>query len=129
MIFRNSMQPKNCKLSRNYITYKPYHKPHDETIYIHAQSNHTANILKQLLILIETRLTNLSSNPEIFHAASKHYQNILNQSGYDYKFQYKPPNIANQNKNRLKITKETSSDSTHLFQSKPATTFVNISFF
>ena len=61
-------------------TYKPYRKPNDEILYIHTKSNHSANILKQLLISIETRLSNLSSNSEIFHEASKHYQNMLNQS-------------------------------------------------
>ena len=34
-------------------TYKPYHKPNDKTLYIHAKSNHPANILKQLPISIE----------------------------------------------------------------------------
>ena len=82
-------------------TYKPYRKPNDETLYIHAKSNHPANILKQLPISIETRLSNLSSNSEIFHEASKHYQNILSQSGYDYKLQYKPPNNENENKSKL----------------------------
>ena len=74
-------------LDLNTGTYKPYRKTNDEILYIHAKSNHPANILKQLLISIETRLSNLSSNSEIFHEACKHYQNILNQSGYDYKLQ------------------------------------------
>ena len=60
--------------------------------YIQAKSNHPETILKQLPLSIETRLSNLSSNPEIFHETSKHYQNILNQSWYDYKPQYKPNN-------------------------------------
>ena len=80
-------------LDLNIGTYKPYRKPNDETLYIHAKSNHPANILKQLPISIETWLPNLSSNPEIFHEASKHYQNILSQSGYDCKLQYKPNNV------------------------------------
>ena len=67
-------------LDLNTDTYKPYHKPNGETLYIHAKSNHPTNILKQLPISIETRLSILSSNSEIFHEASKHYQNILNQS-------------------------------------------------
>ena len=74
-------------LDLNTGNYKPYRKPNDETLYIHAKSNHPANILKQLPISIETRLSNLSSNSEIFHEASKHYQNTLNQSGYDSKLQ------------------------------------------
>ena len=90
-------------LDLNTGTYKPYRKPNDEILYIHAKSNHPANILKQLPISIETRLSNLSSNPEIFHEASMHYQNILNQSGYDYKLQYQPPN--NENENRSKSPK------------------------
>ena len=90
-------------LDLNTGTYKPYRKPNDEIVYIHAKSNHPANILKQLPISIETRLSNLSSNPEIFHEASTYYQNILNQSGYDYKLQYQPPN--NENENRSKSPK------------------------
>ena len=90
-------------LDLNTGTYKPCRKPNDEILYICAKSNHPANILKQLPISIENRLSNLSSNSEIFHEASKHYQNILNQSGYDYKLQYKPPN--NENENKSKSTK------------------------
>ena len=74
-------------LNLNTGTYKPYRKPNDEILYIHAKSNHPANILKQLPISIETKLSNLSSNSDIFHEASKCYHNILNQSGYDYKLQ------------------------------------------
>ena len=77
-------------LDLNIGTYKPYHKPNDEILYIYAKSNHPANILKKLPISIETRLSNFSSNPEIFDEASNHNQNILNQSGYDCKLQYKP---------------------------------------
>ena len=102
------MQPKNCKLSRYYFRLEHWYlqaisQTNDETLYIHAKSNHPANILKQLPISIETRLSNLSSNPEIYHEASKHYQNILNQSGYDYKLQYKPPN--NDHKSKSKSSK------------------------
>ena len=84
------MQPKICKLSRYYFRlehwHKPYCKPNDEMPYIHAKSHHPANILKQLPISIET-----------IHEASKHYQNILNQSGYE------SPN--NESKNRCKSSK------------------------
>ena len=72
----------------------------DEILYIHAKSHHAANILKELPISINTRLSNLSNNSEIFHKASKHYQNILNQSGYDYKPHYQPPNDENENKSK-----------------------------
>ena len=76
-------------LDLNTGTYKPYRKPNDETLSIHAKSDHPANILKQLPISFETRLSKLSINSGIFHQASKHYQNISNQSVYNYKVQYK----------------------------------------
>ena len=59
-------------LDLNTDTYKPYRKPDDEIIYIHAKTNHPANILKQIPTSIKTRLSNLSSNSEIFHEASKY---------------------------------------------------------
>ena len=65
-----------------------------------------ANILKQLLISIETRLSSLSSHSKFFHEASKHYQNILNQFGYDYKLQYKLPNNENENECKSSKNKE-----------------------
>ena len=80
-------------------TYKPFRKPNDETLYINAKSNHPQNIIKQLPISIESRLSNLSSNETIFHEASRHYQNILQQCGYNYKMKYQPPKANN---NRVK---------------------------
>ena len=87
-------------LDLNSGTYKPYRKLNDETFYIYAKSNHPANILKQLPTSIITRLYNLPSNPEVFHEASKYYQNVLNQSGYEYKLQCKSPNNENENKSK-----------------------------
>ena len=83
------------------ISYGFHKKPHNETLYIHAKSNLHANILKKLPISIKNRLRKLSSNPEIFHEASKHYQNIISQSRYDYKIQCQIPNIENENKSKL----------------------------
>ena len=101
------MQSKNYKsstgntLDLNFGTYNQHCKPNVETLYIHAKSNHPANILKQpprtkvkfpadLVTLLKkslmenfifcARLCNLSSNPETFHKASKHQQNILTLS-------------------------------------------------
>ena len=59
------MQPKTVNyvditLDLNTGTYKPYRKPNDEILYIHAKSNHPANFLKQPPLSIEIRLSNLS---------------------------------------------------------------------
>ena len=54
IFFRNWMQSKNYKssigntLDLNFGAYNQHFKPNVETLYIHAKSNHPANILKQL---------------------------------------------------------------------------------
>ena len=115
------IQPKHWYL-------RTYCKPNDEILYIHAKSYHPENTFKKLTTSVETRIFNLSSNPDIFIEASKDYKNILNQSGQDYKLQCKLPNNENEGKNRPKIAKETSS-STRLFQRTSPTALINISFF
>jgi hypothetical protein len=71
-------------------SYRPYRKPNDETIYIHAKSNHPPNIIKQLPLSVEKRLTTLSINESTFKEASKYYQEALNKCGHDHTLQYKP---------------------------------------
>ena len=72
-------------------THKPYRKPDDNTMYIHKESNHPPNILKDLPISIERRISNLSSSKEIFDQSIPHYQNAINQSGYNHTLKYTPP--------------------------------------
>ena len=75
-------------LNLNDGSYKPYRKPDDETMYVHAKSNHPPNIIKQLPISIEDRLRSLSSSKEIFEEAAKYYQEVLEKCGYTYKLKY-----------------------------------------
>ena len=89
-------------LDLNNGTYKPYRKPNDEAIYVHAKSNHPKNITKQLPISIETRLSQLSSNNEIFDEAAKYYQDVLNKCGYEHKLKYHPPNPTDELNNKSK---------------------------
>lgn len=72
-------------------TYKPYRKPNDETIYINAKSNHPPNIIKQLPISIEKRLSTLSNNQTIFNNSARHYQDSLERCGYNHVLQYREP--------------------------------------
>ena len=83
-------------------TFRPYRKPNDETKYVHAKSNHPPNILKQLPISIEKRLTTLSINETIFNESSRHYQEALNECGYNHQLKY--ATITNEN-NENKETK------------------------
>jgi len=75
-------------LNLNNNTHQPFKKPNDETIYVHSKSNHPKNIIQQLPISIENRLSSLSSNEEIFKQTSIHYQNALNKSGYQHTLTY-----------------------------------------
>ena len=42
----------DVSLSLNNSNYQPYHKPDNEILYIHKDSNHSSNILKQILASI-----------------------------------------------------------------------------
>ena len=46
----------------NEATYQPYQKPDNIIQYIHVESNHLPNIIKQIPKTIEKRLSKLSSN-------------------------------------------------------------------
>jgi hypothetical protein len=43
-------------------TYKPYRKPGDKPVYVHSQSNHPPQVIKNLPAGIERRLRNISCN-------------------------------------------------------------------
>ena len=82
-------------------TFKPYHKPGNEINYVNVHSNHPPNVIKQIPLSIQNRLSNLSSNEEIFKQATPYYTAALQRSGYDHKFEYKP-NTRNQRRNNRK---------------------------
>jgi len=81
-------------------TFRPYHKDGNETNYVHVKSNHPPCIIKQIPLAIEKRLSNLSSNEEIFKSSTPHYEEALKRSGYTHKFQYNPDQQQNRNRNR-----------------------------
>ena len=86
-------------LDLNTGTYRPYNKPNSETNYVHVQSNHPPNIIKQIPISIQNRLSNLSANERIFDQSTPHYKEALQRSGYNHNFEYKPT-AANRQRNR-----------------------------
>ena len=73
-------------------THKTYRKPNDITTYVHKESNHPPNIIKQLPIAIEKRISYLSSSKEIFEESKTYYQDALNKCGYNYELTYKLEN-------------------------------------
>ena len=63
-------------------TYRPYRKPNDNLLYIHTSSNHLPQIMKHLPDSIEERLSNNSSNEQVFNSAKPEYEKALKDNGY-----------------------------------------------
>ena len=57
--------------------YKPYRKPGDKPLYVSAHSNHPPQILKNIPAGIERRISDNSSNQEIFEAAIQPFQSEM----------------------------------------------------
>ena len=68
--------------------YKPYRKANDNPLYINKNSNHPPCILKQLPVSIEKRLSETSSNENVFNDAAKLYNDALKESGFNYNLKY-----------------------------------------
>ena len=57
--------------------YKPFHKENNKPIYINKHSNHPLSILKQLPKSIEKRISETSSNKDIFDESIKPHKYAL----------------------------------------------------
>ena len=75
--------------------HQPYIKPNDQPLYINKKSNHPPNIIKALPESISRRISNISSNKEVFNVAAPFYNKALAASGYSEKIEYKPQSISN----------------------------------
>ena len=58
----------------------PYRKPNDNPRYVHAQSNHPPQIIKNFTDNIEKRLNSISSNEKVFNSAKPMYERALKDS-------------------------------------------------
>ena len=83
--------------------YHPYHKPNDTPLYVHRDSNHPLNILKQLPKMTSERLSNQSCNENEFNKVSDNYQKVLSNSGFKDKLNYNPSNQNNKRQRSRKI--------------------------
>ena len=68
--------------------YYPYRKPNNEPLYIHRSSNHPLPILNNLPSSIRRRLTETSSDEDIFNNAAPMYNDALQASGYTERLVY-----------------------------------------
>ena len=69
-------------------TYTPFNKPNSKPVYIHSQSNHPPNIIKRIPSMISERISNISSNKEIFKRAAPLCNDALQSSGYKEKLTF-----------------------------------------
>ena len=81
----------DVRLDLNTGKFKPYSKPSTTPLYVHSQSNHPPNILRNIPVAINRRLSSVSSDHEVFNEASAPYQEALRKSGYAFKLEFKPP--------------------------------------
>ena len=68
--------------------YKPYRKANDNPLYVNKNSSHPPCILGQLRVSIEKRLSETSSNENVFDVAAKLYNDALQESGFNYNLKY-----------------------------------------
>ena len=68
--------------------HKHFHKPNSEINYIHRESNHPPNILKQLPISVKSHLSKLSSGETVFIQAASIYHEALKRAGHKHKLKY-----------------------------------------
>ena len=68
--------------------YYPFRKPNSNPRYIHVQSNHPPNIIKQIPAMISKRISNNSSDKTEFERAAPEYNKALADSGYREKLTF-----------------------------------------
>ena len=76
-------------------TYQPYRKPNNEPVYIHQQSNHLSNILKELPKSISKRISVISCDEQVFNNAKETYEKALESSSFTEKLTCIQPNQQN----------------------------------
>ncbi|XP_067937138.1 uncharacterized protein [Watersipora subatra] len=71
--------------------YEPYTKPNTTITYVHKDSNHPPNIIKNIPLAINKRLSEISSDGNAFSKAVPIYQEALEKSGYQHKLEFSSP--------------------------------------
>ena len=76
--------------------YQPYSKPGNSHLYVHTESNHPPIITKRIPRSIETRLSKISSDKQIFDKVKPTYEKALKEAGHSTTLNYQP-NCNSQN--------------------------------
>ena len=86
-------------------TYKPYRKPSDEPLYINKHSNHPPSVLLQLSKSISKRISEISSNEEIFKQSVPIYEKAYEDSCLNEKLVYNKENTTSNEQDEKKKRK------------------------
>ena len=108
---------------------RPYQKPENIIQFIHVESNHPPNIIKQIPKIIEKRLSQLSSSEKIFNESAPFYEDKLHQSGYQRKLNYNLVNTKIHNRRNHKrniLWFNPPSFSVEMYPQKSANIFLNL---
>ena len=85
-------------------TFKPFRKPNDTPSYIHRDSNHPPNCIKELPKNVNRRLASISCDETAFNEAIPVYQAALDSSGHNHKLQFKMPEPEKKKQRKRKLT-------------------------
>ena len=66
----------------------PFRKPNNVTLYINVKSNHPSTIIKDLPVMINKRLSELSCKKDEFDKAKLLYEKSLQESGHKTSMSY-----------------------------------------
>ena len=73
-------------------SYKPFRKDELPPLYIHKNSNHPPHVKKQMVKMIGRRISDLSSDENIFNEAAPIYNQALRNSGFLENIQFSKRN-------------------------------------
>ena len=65
-------------------------KPNNTPLYVYKDSTHPPSVINNIPESINKRLSNISSNQNIFEDATNVYQDALDKSEYDYNLKFNP---------------------------------------
>ena len=68
--------------------FKPYMKENDVPVYVNKKSNHPPNVIKNIPMGINDRLSRISANEKVFDEAAPPYQEALEKSGFACKLKF-----------------------------------------
>ena len=88
------------------VTFKPYRNPNNDPIYVHKNSYHPPQVLKELPKTIGERILTISSSREIFESSKIDYENTLKISGYKDRLVYENSSVNENDKNEKKKRRE-----------------------